>query len=291
MSASDGYVGSMTKIVKHGRPSRRWNLVVLGDGYRDVELPKYHTDVQNFVDTLHTTSPFHALWHGINIYRIDVVSTDSGADEPVACGGSGATPRTYFDATFCRGGIDRLLTLNSSLAKAVAKGKLAAKTLQVLVIVNSPKYGGSGGSVAVCSTDPQAADIAIHEIGHSAFGLADEYENGGSGTGFEPAQPNVTIHSNLNPGVAPYKWSDLVTPGTHLPTSCNPGCACASPPTPPAPGTVGTHEGALYARCDVFRPLENCYMRDYHPFCPACERVIRQTLQPYLPSWRPAPSP
>ena len=34
MSASDGYVVGTTKIVDHGSDSVRWNLVILGDGYR-----------------------------------------------------------------------------------------------------------------------------------------------------------------------------------------------------------------------------------------------------------------
>ncbi|HKX52751.1 MAG TPA: M64 family metallopeptidase, partial [Nitrosospira sp.] len=82
MSASDGYVVGTTKIVDHGPDSVRWNLVILGDGYRTTELAQYHADVQNFVTALRTTPPLDELFCGINVHRIDAVSNESGADDP-----------------------------------------------------------------------------------------------------------------------------------------------------------------------------------------------------------------
>ena len=41
-----------------------------------------------------------------------------------------------------------------------------------IVVVNSPIYGGSGGSVGTYSLAGGATEIAIHEMGHTAFGLA-----------------------------------------------------------------------------------------------------------------------
>ena len=49
MGAADGFIGATTKIVDHGPNSDRWNLVILGDGYRVSEIPQYHADVQKFV--------------------------------------------------------------------------------------------------------------------------------------------------------------------------------------------------------------------------------------------------
>lgn len=288
MGASDGYVVGKTKVVDHGPDSARWNLVIVGDGYRASELAQYHTDVQAFIDRLRTTPPYTELFCGINIYRVDVVSTDSGADLPTECGGSGATPRTYFDATFCSVGpggvrIERLLTVNTALALSVATAQVPQRH-QVLAIVNSSKYGGAGGTVATCSTHSSAAEIAIHEIGHSAFGLADEY--GGSGVGTpagEPTEPNVTRNTNR----ATNKWRALIAATTPMPSACDGSCTsstCVPPATPPAAGAVGTYEGAIYSDCNVYRPLPSCYMRDYGPFCPVCAGVIRQTLQPFLPA-------
>ena len=155
---------------------------------------------------------------------------------------------------------------------------------QVLCIVNSTKYGGSGGSVATCSVDPQANEIAIHEIGHSAFGLADEYGGDGSATPpGEPGKPNVTRDTNR----ATNKWRALIAATTPMPSRCDSTCTsstCTPPATPPAAGAVGTYEGGIYSDCNTYRPLPSCYMRDYAPFCPVCAGVIRAILQPFQPA-------
>ncbi|MCX4985820.1 M64 family metallopeptidase [Streptomyces sp. NBC_00572] len=283
MGAGDGSIGSATKVVDHGSPLARWDLVVLGDGYQASELGKFHSDVQAFIDRIRTTPPFDELWCGINVWRVDVTSTDSGADDPTGCGGTGATPRTFFDATFCSPWgsttLERLLTVDSTRADAAAKAAVPLRN-QTLVIVNSAKYGGAGGSVASCSTHASSAEIAIHEIGHSAFGLADEYENGGNASGPEPPEPNVTFDANRTTN----KWRDLIAASTPMPSSCNSGCTgCTPPASPPPAGAVGAYEGAVYVRCGAYRPLPSCYMRDYGPFCPVCSRVIRQALQQHLP--------
>jgi hypothetical protein len=268
MTATDGYVVGTTKVVDHGPDNVRWNLVIVGDGYRTSELAQYHTDVQNFLATLQATPPFDELFCGINVHRIDVVSTDSGADNPnpaECAGGTGATANTYFDATFCSvgpGGVryERLLTIDSSSAKSVAASQVPLRH-QVLCIVNSSKYGGAGGEVATCSTDPQSSQIAIHELGHSAFGLADEY--GGNGTGTpagEPPKPNVTRDTNRTTN----KWRALIAATTPMPSQCDSTCTASTcvPPATPATGAVGTYEGAVYSDCNTYRPVPNCYMRE-----------------------------
>lgn len=289
MTTADGNIIGTDIVVNHGLPSRRWNLVVLGDGYRTSELIKYRYDVQNFIDKLKDTKPFDELWNAINIYRIDVSSTDSGADDPVACGGTGATPATYFDATFCGAGIQRLLIVNNTTAMQVASDRVPEWDM-ILVLVNSTVYGGSGGAVATSSTHPSASEIVIHEIGHTAFGLADEYEyyagcgNGEVGhdvyTGPEPFEPNVTINTDRNTN----KWRHLILPTTPMPTTSNANCSqCDPQPSPVPQGTVGTFEGAQYFHCGKFRPEFNCKMRALGPpFCAVCREVIHNTFSPFL---------
>jgi hypothetical protein len=177
MTINDGTVQSVTKIIDHGPDSSRWNVVILGDGFQSAELGAYATAAQNFAQTLSVTAPFDKLWSAVNVHRVDVASTESGAADPVACGGTGAVPHTYFDATFCGGGsIRRLLTVNSTTAISVATAQVPAVSM-TFVVVNSTVYGGSGGPVAVFSLAPNAQEIAVHEMGHTAFGLTDEYES------------------------------------------------------------------------------------------------------------------
>lgn len=290
MSAADGHVVGTTKIVDHGSETARWDLVILGDGYQASELATYHQDVEDFLTEFRATPPFDELFCGVNVHRVDMVSTESGADEPTVpgdCTSASTTPRTFLDAKFCSlwagARLERLLTVDSTRALAIATAAVPLRN-QVLVIVNSAKYGGSGGAIATCSTESSSAKIAIHEIGHSAFGLADEY--GGNGTGTpagEPPEPNATRDTNR----ATNKWRDLVAAATPMPSACDATCAastCVPPASPPLAGAVGTYEGAVYSDCNTYRPLPSCYMRDYSPFCPVCSRVIRQTLAPFQPA-------
>ena len=292
MSTSDGQVIGMTQVVNHGAASQRWNLVILSEGYQQSQLPQFHTDVQNFIGTLLQTPPFDELSCAMNIYRIDVASTDSGADDPTACGGTGAAPRTYFDASFCNSGIQRLLEVNDTTVHTVVNAQLPQAHM-IMVIVNSTVYGGSGGGVATFSLAPGANEIGLHEMGHTAFGFADEYEyyaGCGSGetghdhyTGVEPSQPNVTANTNR----ATLKWGDLVQASTPLPTTANANCARCDPQGNPfSASTVGAYEGAFYNHCGAYRPQFNCRMRALgNPYCAVCQRVIRQTLTPFMDSW------
>ncbi len=298
MSAADGFLAGTTRIVDHGPDALRYNIVLLGDGYRAADMGKYHADVQSFVAALQATPPFGTLWNALNIHRVDVVSTDGGADDPASCGdgsaGSGAAPKTYFDATFCGGGgaVRRLLTCNSAGARNVALSEVPEAHV-AMVMVNSPLYGGSGGLVATFSTHPSAMEIALHELGHTAFGLADEYEYyAGCGTGEtgrdhygggEPVEPNVT--ANANP--ATIKWRPMLTaPADALPTTVNADCArCDAQPNPRPADYVGAYTGARYHHCGAYRPSYTCRMRALNnPFCAVCQRAIRDTLLAYLPA-------
>jgi len=296
VTAADGFVSGTQKIVDHGPDAARFNVVILGDGYRGTEMGKYQADVQAFVDAFRQTAPFADLWCGINVHRVDVVSTDSGADDPLTCGdgsaGSGAVARTYFDATFCSGNLfRRQLTVDNASARSVALTQVPAAHV-TMVIVNSPLYGGTGGEVATFSTAPGASEIALHELGHTAFGLADEYEyyvgcaSGETGhdvyAGGEPVEPNVTRNTNR----ATLKWrSVLSSPVDALPTTANANCAqCDPQPNPRSADYVGAYEGARYMHCGCYRPSYDCRMRTLgQPFCGACQKAIRAALAPYLP--------
>jgi len=297
MSTADGSVVGVTKIVERGPDSRRWNLVLVSEGYRSSELANFATHAQDFATTFLATPPYDALKGGINIHRIDVSSTDSGADDPTACGGSGATPATYFDAHFCNSGIRRLLLLNDISVLTVVNARVP-EWHAILVIVNSTVYGGGGGAVAKYSLATDAALIGMHELGHAAFGLADEYEYW-AGCGIdtnrnnhpvgEPTEPNVTT-SNTRAAI---KWRDLIAAATPVPITTNPDCTMCDPqPSPVAAGTVGAFEGAHYYHCRAYRPEFDCRMRNLAaPFCAVCSRQIRRTIGPHLPWSEPKEVP
>lgn len=284
MSASDGRVVRTDKIIDNGPDSERWNLVIIGDGYRETELTTYHTDVDRFVSTLRATAPFDELFSAINVHRIDVASDDGGADNPNVV--PAVTVDTFFDAQFWDGAWSRVLTINTPLARSVVATQVPAMH-QVVCIVNTSTYGGSGAvneHVATCSTHPASALVAIHEMGHSAFGLADEYSGSTPLQPEEPPFPNVTL--NIDRGTI--KWRALILDDTPIPTLRNQGCGTptdVNPATLEADNPVGAFEGALGSKCNIYRPVLSCKMAaNSSPFCPVCSGVIRATLEPFLPS-------
>ena len=295
MGLGDGAIVGTSLIVDHGPPTDRWNLVIVGDGYRQAELAQFATNAQDVVTALFGAPPFNdpggflfpPLTSAINVYRVDVRSTDSGADDPAACGGTGATAATFFDSSFCNSGIRRLLLANSANVIATVNAQVP-QWHAILLLVNSTVYGGGGGAIATASLAPGALEIALHELGHSAFGLADEYEywagcgvdtNRNNHPAGEPSEVNVTTT------LTPLKWSSLVTSGTTIPTTSNANCAVCDPQgNPVAATTVGAFEGAHYYHCDAWRPQFNCKMRALnHDWCAVCRRRIRTVLGPFRP--------
>lgn len=299
MGIRDGKVVGAVKIVDGGDPAERFNLVLVAEGYRESELGQFEADVDHFVNGFFQTKPFDAHRCSFNVWRLDVASDESGADDPTACGGTGATPRTFFDARFCNSGIRRALTCDSTLVLNTVSAHVPVFH-SAQVIVNSSVYGGTGGPVGVASTATENLlgqlvdwrEILIHEMGHSIFGLADEYfyyagcdvnepaQNQHSS--IEPPQANVTVSPT-----AAGKWSDLINTSP-LPTSTNPNCATCPPDLNPAPASfvVGTYEGAHYTHCGAYRPSYNCKMRKLgEPFCPVCWREIHEYLMPFDPNF------
>jgi hypothetical protein len=130
----------------------------------------------------------------------------------------------------------------------------------------------------------------MHELGHSAFHLADEYEYW-AGCGIdtdrnhhpagEPVEPNVTTVNTR----ATIKWRDLIAAATPVLTTTNPDCTmCDEQPSPVPVGTVGAFEGAHYYHCGAYRPEFDCRMRNLAAaFCAVCSREIRRTIGPHLP--------
>lgn len=285
MSTADGAVIGTTQISGSAPRNRAFNVVLLAEGFTATQQNDFNNACTAFANAFLGTAPFDDLRPAINIFRVNVRSTDAGADDPAAAGGTGAVARTYFDASFGGGGIRRLLVCNNTTALQVAAAQVPEFTV-VLVVVNSTVYGGSGGSVGTFSLAGGANEIAIHEMGHTAFGLADEYPYwaGGNETGHdrhpagEPGEPNVTVNTNR----ATLKWGWAVAAGTAVPTMSNPNCGqIDGRPSPVPTGTVGLFEGAHYYHCGAYRPEYDCKMRNLGvPFCRVCRQVIWNRIGP-----------
>lgn len=286
MGRNDGSIIGHTKLVDNGPNNRRYNIVLISEGYRQDagmdELPSFHDQCNGFVRALFWTAPFHENWSAINIHRIDVRSNQSGIDDPVSCPdmttGSGATVSTYFDGSTCGFGVRRVPSLDEWLVLDTVK-RFVPEYHAVLVLLNNSTLVGAAGTLAKFSTIPGWESVAIHELGH-LFGLADEYECyvcNGTDSGrawwgiFGPSEPNVTSDATRSA----LKWRDLVAPATSLPTPASAGS-----------GVVGAFEGARYFATGLYRPELTCKMRDTNvaDFCAVCRRTITNALKPFLPA-------
>jgi hypothetical protein len=278
MPTADGTVLGTRQIFGTAPKASAFNIVLMADGFTAAEQPSFDATCASFSQAFLSAAPFDQLTHVINVFRVNVASRDSGADVP----DQGVVARTYFDSTFGSGAMQRLLQCNTRTALTTATQHVPEFSVGI-VVVNSSVYGGSGGGVATFSLAAGAELVAIHEIGHSAFGLADEYAYyaGDGETGHdkhppgEPREPNVTLNTSL----PTLKWRGSVTTAL-LPTMTNPDCRVEDKRESTAPpGTVSLFEGARYFHCGAYRPEYNCRMRMIdQPFCTVCQQVIRSKI-------------
>ena len=260
-TALAGPVG-VEKTRDTGPDDNRLVIVIMSDGYTAANLSAgtFESAAASLGSSIGAKSPWDILYAATNIYRIDIESNESGADNEIY----GVYKDTYLNSSFWVSDIERLLALTGNgeyLAVTAADNLVGPGVWDViLVLVNSTKYGGSGGGIAVSSVHSSASEIVIHELGHSFGFLADEYET--AYPGFPPGdyEPNV----DYDYSGAGLKWLVWVEAGTPLPT----------PEMSPYLTAVGAFEGARYLSTGIYRPWYNCEMRSLNrPFCPVCKEA------------------
>ncbi len=227
-------------FLNNGASSNRVDIVFLGDGYTSSELNAYQSHISSMMSHLFNQGeePFPRYRNYFNAHRIDVISQQSGADDPSA----NFFVNTALDARYLYDGItQRLLYVsNAKATTALSSGLGGALTADMrLVAVNATQYGGGGGTYAVyAGGNSSATEIALHELGHSFAGLADEYGgNTGTYTGNEPIEVNLTKNST---GAKWSRWIGYNQPGI---------------------GTIGAYEGGGYYDHGLYRPSFNSKMR------------------------------
>ena len=261
---------SMSTIVSNGPTASRLNVVLLSEGYRQVEKDRFYTDAQVVVSALLDAEPLRSYARFYNAFGIFVASEDSGSSHP----NSGVLRRTYFNTSYDSYGLTRLLTLppnDLNPCYAEGEGRVVDLLQQWLpdydlavVVVNDPEYGGSGGHVLVISTHALSGLIAVHEQGHTFAHLGDEY--GAAFPAFpDIEEPNTTRETSR----AQIKWRDWIAGVTPVPT----------PPVASYASSVGLFEGAHYHDEGWFRPKLDCAMRSLGPpFCDVCAEAIDLSL-------------
>lgn len=275
--------------MRGGNPGNRLDILVFGDGYTAGEQGLFETHAQTLRDSMFDITPYREYESYVNWVPAFVASAQSGSTHPPYQAGcttnaccsdtaaqtdplAGQVRATAFQSRFCAFQIHRLLVANNGLVLAAAAS--IPDWDVILVSVNDPVYGGSGGQIGVMSQHGAAVEVTIHEFGHTFTGLADEYDSPYPGyptcsdTGGGPAcEANVTNQTLA----AAVKWRDLFSPGISIPTP------------PGTPGT-GLFEGARYFTTGMYRPANQCEMRQLGvEFCAVCRQEYVKHL--YRGGW------
>jgi hypothetical protein len=272
-------VGSATVVPLQitGPPSERLNLVIMGDGYQAQELDEFRADVDRNLNVQWSIEPFRSYRHYFNVYRLEIVSQDSGIScDPddgnvrrntplrlnfanvcpapaLARGityGPALTPGTgcpALNAPGCTGTQQHNLFLSTYLEPLGVSGQ----NVQTLALANTFTYGGIGGTQATTSGgSPQGPLISTHELGHSLGQMADEYPYSSRDVvrpcyaGGEPGSFHHTIRTSVEDMVATqHKWWRWIGEESL------------------SGGVIGLWEGGNTFPCGVRRPSQHSMMR------------------------------
>jgi len=224
----------------------RIDIAVLGDGYTAAQQAKFSSDVDTVMTGFFAEDPYAEYAAYFRVNQVRVVSNQSGADHLER------TPPTYRDtalgAEYGCYDIDRLICVDDAKVTAAVSAALpAAQRDIVLVLVNDTTYGGSGGQYAVASLHPDAVELALHEIGHSFGGLADEYSGNVDDPSCVLPAYGVNVTSETNRTKIP--WKHWIAGATPVPTGGS------------TPSVPGAYAGAAYCDTGAYRPTYDSKMR------------------------------
>ncbi len=230
------------------------NIVLMGDGFTAKQQDTFLHYCQGLTKYMFEQAPFAHYHNYFNVFAIEVISQESGAKHPNSAPDCNRTPipisnpKNYFGSTFDFAGIHRLLLADYTDSIAQVLATHTPYYDQSLILVNTPYYGGSGGTFPTVYARASALsfEVCLHELGHSFGSLADEYWAGG---GYEA--PNMTGTQNPNR----IRWKNW----------------------------LGFRETGIYAFQEHpfwVRPHEECKMRSNgNAFCPVCTEALVKKIQ------------
>lgn len=304
-------------VFKNGSNHKKVDLLFIGDGYTIHDINKYRNDVKNYTNAIFTTSPFKERKKEFNVRALEVISQDSGIDEPE----KNVWKNTALETAYNTFGSPRyVLTLGN---KKIHDLTSTAPYDFLIILLNSGRYGG-GGIFQLYATsftgsnipgmEWQAEYVVVHEFGHSFAGLGDEYYSSAVSyeefypPGVEPYEPNVT--ALLDPNNV--KWKIFVEKDTPLPTpwdkktydnlAAQMGKLVRDESVEYYEkrdvflnqqidllkaqkfiGKVGAFEGSGYSSKGLFRPSVDCRMFSLSlaDFCPVCQEAIEKMIDFY----------
>jgi hypothetical protein len=307
--------GRVWSYLDSGPASQKVDLLVIGEGYTEAEMPKLKKDVDRLVGKLFATEPFKSRKSDFNVRVLELPATSSGVHRPR----TNDHRRSVTGVQYNIFDSERyVLTLDN---RALRDAAASAPYEFIEILVNEKQYGGGGifNDQATSAVDTGFAEyVFVHEFGHHFAGLGDEYYTSdvayatGGAEHPEPWEPNITAN-----GAKP-KWMEMVTPGTPLPTPWRKEefeahqreytaerrkLRGANVPESQMDelfrraliwdtaflsaekyaNRVGAFEGASYEAKGLYRPEVDCIMftRDEVGFCDVCTRAIHRMIDMY----------
>jgi hypothetical protein len=180
------------------------------------------------------------------------------------------------NSSFYTFGTDRYLTTQD--IKSVNDFAALVPHDNIIVLINSSKYGGGGVYNYYSGTTAghvSSGKVFIHEFGHGFAGLGDEYYT--SDVAYdefypltvEPWEPNITTRVNFDS-----KWKSMIASETPVPT----------PAEDRYKNVTGLFEGGGYSAKGIWRPEMDCRMKSNGPkgYCSVCREAVRKMIEFYI---------
>ncbi|MDE5745327.1 MAG: IgA Peptidase M64 [Paramuribaculum sp.] len=254
---------------KGGDSTNAIDVAILAEGYTSEEMDSFFIHAQTAVDEILSYAPFSNHRDDFNFIAVATPSAHSGVSVPRLKNWKNTAFSSHFSTFYSDRYLttDKVFTINDALQGIPCE--------HIIILANTEEYGGGGiynSYTLTAARHPMFRPVVVHEFGHSFGGLADEYFYTGDvmedtyPQDVEPWEPNITTLRDFDS-----KWKSLLKPGTPVPTSVDE--ADKYP--------VGVFEGGGYSFKGVYRPADECRMRNntYPTFCSACidalDRLIR----------------
>ena len=261
-----------TRIAGTGDPHTSLDIAFIAEGYTSSEMEKFRNDVKRMGEIILAEAPFDKYADRINIWAVQAPSQESGTDVP----GEGIYVNTALSASYYTFDVDRYLTTQD--IRRVNDYAAAAPHDQIIVLINSPRYGGGGvyNYYSASTADhPLTPKVLTHEFGHGFAGLADEYYSSEVAyeefypLDVEPWEPNITTRVNFDA-----KWKNLIAKSVPVPT----------PNEKRYIGVTGLLEGGGYSAKGIYRPSFDCRMKsnEADSFCEVCQDALEKMILFYL---------
>ncbi len=261
-----------TRIAGTGDPHTSLDIAFIAEGYTLQEMEKFREDVRRMADILIAEAPFDKYSDRINIWAVEAPYYESGTDVP----GEGVYVNTALSASYYTFDVDRYLTTQD--IRKVNDYAAAAPHDQIIVLINSTRYGGGGVYnyyTASTADHPLTPKVLTHEFGHGFAGLGDEYYSSEVAyeefypLDVEPWEANITTRVNFDA-----KWKSLIARSVPVPT----------PNEKRYTGVTGLFEGGGYSAKGIYRPAFDCRMKsnEADSFCEVCQNALELMILFYL---------